>query len=52
MPAITSSPSRAQPARNLGISDVRTFGRAGEAALTVLTADHREMDLSYSHLLP
>ena len=39
-------------ARDLGLSDVHVFAAKSVPALTVLTADHRRLDLGYSHLLP
>jgi predicted aspartyl protease len=36
-------------ARDLGLSDVHVFAPKSVPALTVLTADHRRLDLGYSH---
>jgi hypothetical protein len=41
-----------RPARDLGLSDVHAFAPKSLSALTVLTADHRKLDLSYGRLLP
>jgi hypothetical protein len=41
-----------QPARDLGLADVHNFTSSSQPALTILTADHRRLELSYSRLLP
>jgi predicted aspartyl protease len=39
-------------ARDLALSDAPTFAVSPRGPLTVLTADHRKLDLSFSRLLP
>jgi membrane-associated protease RseP (regulator of RpoE activity) len=41
-----------QPARDLAPSDTHVFTPESRPALTVVTSDHRRLDLTYSHLLP
>jgi hypothetical protein len=40
------------PARDLALSDVHSMSATTRAALTVLPADHRKLDLTFSRLLP
>jgi Aspartyl protease len=41
-----------QPARDLAPSDTHVFAPESLPALTVVTSDHRKLDLTYSRLLP
>jgi hypothetical protein len=41
-----------QSARDLAPSDTHVFAPASRSALTVVTGDHRRVDLTYSRLLP